>query len=72
MIVTPTAMTDDRFAVLQGHFSEGEIVEICFLAGFYNLLHRFNAVIDLSPIAGDDLVVQHLADFQLKADDPET
>ena len=63
-------MTDERFADLRGEFSDGEIVEMSFFVGFYNLLHRFNAVIDLDPKAGDELVVQHLADFQM-IDDAE-
>jgi hypothetical protein len=58
-------MTDERFAALREDFSEGDIVEMSFFVGFYNLLHRFNAVIDLDPRAGDELVVQSLGAFQL-------
>jgi len=69
LILLPTAMTDERFAALRREFSDGEIVEMSFFVGYYNLLHRFNAVIDLDPKAGDELVVQHLRDFQL-AEEP--
>ena len=73
LIVAPTAMTDERFAELRTEFSEGEIVELSYFVGLYNLLHRFNAIIDLDPRAGEDLVVQHLAAFQLAdSKDPTT
>jgi len=65
VIVAPTAMTDERFAALREHFSEGEIVEMSFFVGFYNLLHRFNAVIDLDPKQGHEIVVESLSEFQL-------
>ena len=58
-------MTDERFAELRQHFDEGEIVEMSFFVGFYNLLHRFNAVIDLDPRAGHELIQQSLSGFQL-------
>ena len=40
-------------------FSEGEIVEILFMTGYYNLLHRFNTAIDLDPT---ETVVVHTLD----------
>ena len=71
LILLPTAMTDERFASVREHFSEGEIVEMSFFVGFYNLLHRFNAVIDLDPKNGDEIVVESLSGFQLASDDRE-
>lgn len=65
LITDPSSVSDAAFEELKRHFSEGEIVELCFFVGFYNLLHRFNAAIDLEPIAGEAIVVRHLADFQL-------
>ncbi len=65
LIVEPTSMTDEAFDALRAEFSEREIVELCFFVGFYNLLHRFNAVIDLDPKAGHDIIVESLAGFQL-------
>ncbi|MCA9511997.1 MAG: hypothetical protein R3E88_13670 [Myxococcota bacterium] len=71
LIALPTAMTDERFAELRREFDDGEIVEMSYFVGFYNLLHRFNAVIDLDPKAGDEIVVERLADFQLAPDDDD-
>ena len=68
LIVEPAAMTDEAFNALREEFSEGEIVELSFFVGFYNLLHRFNAVIDLDPKAGHDIVFESLAGFQLAED----
>ena len=68
LIVAPTAMTDEAFDDLRQEFSEGEIVELSFFIGFYNLLHRFNAVIDLDPKAGHEIVFESLADLQLAED----
>ncbi len=65
LIIAPTAMTDEDFDALREVFSEGEIVELSFFVGFYNLLHRFNSVIDLDPKAGHDIIVESLAGFQL-------
>ena len=64
-VLLPTGMTDEDFAEVRQHFSEGEIVEMSFFVGFYNLLHRFNAIIDLDPKDGDQLVVESLSGFQL-------
>ncbi len=61
-------MTDESFEALREEFSEGEIVELSFFVGFYNLLHRFNAVIDLDPKAGHEIVFESLGGFQLAAD----
>ncbi len=68
LIVAPSAMSDEAFDALRQEFSEGEIVELSFFVGFYNLLHRFNAVIDLDPKAGHEIIVESLAGFQLAAD----
>ena len=74
LIRLPSGMTDDGFAEVRQHFSEGEIVEMSFFVGFYNLLHRFNAVIDLDPKQGEEIVVERLSGFQLApggVDDPQ-
>ena len=68
LIVAPTSMTDETFDALRQEFSEGEIVELSFFVGFYNLLHRFNAIIDLDPKAGHEIVFESLAGFQLAED----
>ncbi len=68
LIVAPAAMTDEAFDALREEFSEGEVVELSFFIGFYNLLHRFNAVIDLDPKAGHEIVFESLGGFQLAAD----
>ena len=46
-IVAPQSMTDRFFEDMKEHFTEGEIVEMSFFLGFYNMIHRFNAAIDL-------------------------
>ena len=65
LVLLPSGMTDEDFAGVREYFSEGEIVEMSFFVGFYNLLHRFNAVIDLDPKNGAEIVVESLSDFQL-------
>ena len=71
LIAAPSAISDERFAALREHFDEGEVVELSFFVGFYNLLHRFNSAIDLDPRAGEELVTQSLAAFQLAGGDGE-
>jgi alkylhydroperoxidase family enzyme len=65
LLIAPSSMTDEGFAEMREEFSEGEIVELSFFAGFYNMLHRFNSIIDLDPQAGSDLVEHRLSDFQM-------
>jgi alkylhydroperoxidase family enzyme len=65
LLIAPSSMTDEGFAEMREEFSEGEIVELSFFAGFYNMLHRFNSIIDLDPQAGGDLVEHRLSDFQM-------
>ena len=65
LLIAPTGMTDEGFAEMREEFSEGEIVELSFFAGFYNMLHRFNSIIDLDPQAGGELVEHRLSDFQM-------
>ena len=68
LILLPSGVTDEGFAAVREHFSEGEIVEMSFFVGFYNLLHRFNAVIDLDPKKGEEIVIESLSAFQLASD----
>jgi alkylhydroperoxidase family enzyme len=57
-IASPESITDAMFDDWKKHFSEGEIVEILFMTGYYNLLHRFNTAIDLDPT--ETVVVHNL------------
>jgi alkylhydroperoxidase family enzyme len=61
-IVSPESVTDAMFDELKKHFSEAEIVEMLFMTGYYNLLHRFNTAIDLDPT---ETVVVHDLDLML-------
>jgi alkylhydroperoxidase family enzyme len=40
--ISPNDITDEQFAELRGHFSEGEIVELTAQAAFENFRARFN------------------------------
>ncbi len=56
-ITSPDAITDELFEELKVHFSEGQLVELMFFVGTYNMVHRFNAAIDMEPRDGDKIVV---------------
>ena len=56
-ITSPDSITDELFDELKRYFSEEQIVELMFFVGTYNMLHRFNAAIDIEPRDGDNLVV---------------
>ncbi|MEE2665177.1 MAG: hypothetical protein VX681_13755 [Myxococcota bacterium] len=60
-----THIAGGDLAEIREVFSEGAIVELSFFVGFYNMLHRFNAVIDLDPKDGHEIVFESLATFQL-------
>ena len=43
------ALSDEQFAELQGHFSEGEIVELLCSIGLFNYFNRFNNALRMEP-----------------------
>ena len=57
-----TRIAGGDLAEIREVFSEGEIVEPSFFVGLYNMLHLFNAVIDLDPKDGHEIVFESLAD----------
>ena len=63
-ITNPEAITDPLFDDAKRHFSEGQIVEILFFVGTYNMLHRFNTAIDLAPKDGDNIIVESIRGYQ--------
>ncbi len=58
-LTAPTSVTDSFFDELKLHFKEDELIELCFFVGTYNTYHRFNSIIDLKPLKGDELVISH-------------
>ncbi len=43
------AVTDEMFAELRGHYSEGEIVELLCAIGLFNYFNRFNNALQMKP-----------------------
>ena len=48
---------DETYAALREHFSEQQIIEICFTIGLSNLINRFHATFltELDPATGEAL-----------------
>lgn len=48
-------ITDELFARLSTHFSQQQVIEICFTVGLSNLINRFHATFltDVDPETGD-------------------
>jgi alkylhydroperoxidase family enzyme len=67
-ITSPSSITDELFDELRRWFSEGQIVELCFFVGTYNMLQRFNTAIDLEPRAGEEIVVQSIGRYREAAE----
>jgi alkylhydroperoxidase family enzyme len=49
---------DDLYALLANHFAAAEIIELCFVVGFSNMVNRFHATFH-TPV--DDTTVSELA-----------
>ena len=45
----PHAVTDEQFAELRSHYSEGEIVELLCATGLFNYFNRFNDALLMEP-----------------------
>ena len=43
------ALTDEQFAELRSHYSEGEIVELLCAIGLFNYFNRFNDALQMEP-----------------------
>jgi len=43
------AVTDEQFAELRNHYSEGEIVELLCAIGLFNYFNRFNNALQMEP-----------------------
>jgi hypothetical protein len=50
-------ITDDLFGRLQAHFTERQILDLCFTVGLSNLINRFHATFltDVDPATGEVL-----------------
>ena len=57
-----TRFAGGDLAKIRGVLGEREIAELSFFVGSHNLLHCFNAVIDLDPKDGHEIVFESLAD----------
>ena len=42
-------VSDELFASVRQHFSEGEIIEIAAVAGLFNYFNRFNNALQMEP-----------------------
>jgi uncharacterized peroxidase-related enzyme len=45
----PNAVTDEQFAELRRHYSEGEVVELLCAIGLFNYFNRFNNALNMEP-----------------------
>ena len=59
-ITSPGSVTQELIDALKEHFTDGQIVEMQFFVGTYQILHKFNAAMDLE--STDEIVVSTLAD----------
>jgi alkylhydroperoxidase family enzyme len=62
-ITNPDAITDELIAHLQRFFTNGQIVEIMFFTGTYNMMQRFNTAMDVDPRDGDNLVTSSIRGY---------
>lgn len=62
-LLNPEAVTDELIAELQNYFTDGQIVEIMFFIGTYNMLQRFNTAMDVDPRDGDNLVTSSISGY---------
>ena len=62
-LLTPDAINDELIAELRKYFSDGQIVEIMFFIGTYNLVQRFNTAMDVDPRDGDNLVTSSIRGY---------
>ena len=62
-LTNPGAVTDELVAELQEHFTDGQIVEIMFFLGTYNMVQRFNTAMDVDPRDGDNLVISSIRGY---------
>jgi alkylhydroperoxidase family enzyme len=61
-------VTDELIAQLQEHFTDGQIVEIMFFTGTYNMLQRFNTAMDVEPHDGENLVTSSIRGYGVQTD----
>jgi alkylhydroperoxidase family enzyme len=62
-LLNPEAVTDELIVELQNHFTDGQIVEIMFFIGTYNITQRFNTAMDVDPRDGDNLVTSSISGY---------
>jgi hypothetical protein len=68
-------ITDDLFARLSAHFTQQQLIEICFTVGLSNLINRFHATFltDVDPETGDAVgptcAMPMPAELQARADE---
>ena len=51
LLYAPDRVTDADFERLRTHFSEFEIVELCYFVLYQNIAHRFAAAVRVDPPA---------------------
>jgi alkylhydroperoxidase family enzyme len=61
LLYAPDRVTDEDFERLRTHFSEFEIVELCYFVLYQNISHRFAAAVGVDPPA--EVTVKSLGDL---------
>lgn len=70
LIKTPDEIPDALFAELRQHYTESEIIEICWFTLNYYKNHCFNTSVRLVPKDGENVVVEDLHGGTPKGGDP--
>jgi len=61
LVVTgPDSITDSMFEEVQRHFTNEEIIELSYVALYFNMPHRFAAAVHVDAPDGDNLVVRSI------------
>ena len=51
---------------LRKHFTDGQVMEIMFFVGTYNMLQRSNTALGMEPLDGERLVVHSIGGYGVK------
>lgn len=60
LITTPASITDSFFEEMQLHFTQAQLVELCYFTLTQNILHRVSSAIGLRPPSGTALVTKSI------------
>ncbi len=58
IITAPDSITDSMFEEVQRHFSNEEIIELSYVALYFNTSHRFAGAVHVDSPDGENLVVR--------------